>query len=345
MKKLAMIGCGGIGDYHLRHFLNYDDIELAGFCDLIPERAESFAQKAGGRAFVRYEDMLDAVKPDMVFVCVPPTAHGAIEMELIDRRIPFFVEKPVALDLDLARRIRDAAEKAGVITATGFQCRYSSLVPPTREFVDSHPTVLVSCARVGGIPAVEWWRKRATSGGQIVEQTIHQFDLIRYMLGEPETVFTMGARGFVTGVEGYDTEDVSVTAVRFASGALATIATGCYAQGAEASDSKITFGARDARLDHYILSRAKLFAKAGESGEGLVFKGDGTLAAGGGAHRVYEDDGLAGVRCDRTFVDAVLTGDASAIRSPYADAVRSLAFTLACNESMDTGKPIDVDLG
>ncbi|NLG37498.1 MAG: Gfo/Idh/MocA family oxidoreductase [Clostridiales bacterium] len=345
MKKLAMIGCGGIGGYHLKHFLSYDDIELAGFCDLIPERAESFAQKAGGSAFVRYGDMLDSVKPDMVFVCVPPTAHGAIEMELIDRRIPFFVEKPVSLDLDLARRIRDEAAKAGVITASGFQCRYSSLVQPTREFVDSHPAVLVSCTRVGGVPAVEWWRKRATSGGQIVEQTIHQFDLIRYMLGEPETVFTMGARGFVTGVEGYDTEDVSVTAVRFASGALATIATGCYAEGAEASDSKITFGARDARLDHYILSKVKLFADAGESGEGLVFKGDGTLAAGGGAHRVYEDDGLAGVRCDRTFVDAVLTGDASAIRSPYADAVRSLAFTLACNESMDTGKPIDVDLG
>ena len=46
--------------------------------------------------------------------------------------------------------------------------------------------------------------------------------------------------------------------------------------------------------------------------------------------------------CDRTFVEAVLTGDASRIRSPYADAVKSLAFTLACNESMDTGLPVRV---
>ena len=52
MKKLAIIGCGGIGSYHLEHFLDYTDVELAGFCDLIPERAESFAEKAGrGRAF------------------------------------------------------------------------------------------------------------------------------------------------------------------------------------------------------------------------------------------------------------------------------------------------------
>ena len=42
MKKLAIIGCGGIGSYHLSHFVKYDDIELAGFCDLILERAEKF---------------------------------------------------------------------------------------------------------------------------------------------------------------------------------------------------------------------------------------------------------------------------------------------------------------
>ena len=39
MKKLAMIGCGGIGEYHLGHFLQFEDINLAGFCDLVLERA------------------------------------------------------------------------------------------------------------------------------------------------------------------------------------------------------------------------------------------------------------------------------------------------------------------
>ena len=47
MKKLAQIGCGGIGGYHLEHFLKFDDVELVGFCDIIPERAEGFAKKAG----------------------------------------------------------------------------------------------------------------------------------------------------------------------------------------------------------------------------------------------------------------------------------------------------------
>ena len=46
--------------------------------------------------------------------------------------------------------------------------------------------------------------------------------------------------------------------------------------------------------------------------------------------------------CDHTFIEAVITGDASKIRSPYEDAVKSVLFTLACNESMETGKPVKV---
>ena len=346
MKKLAMIGCGGIGSYHLEHFLAYKDVRLAGFCDLIPARAAGFAQKADGLAFTDYRKMFDEVRPDMVFICIPPTAHGAIELEAVQRGIPFFVEKPVALDLDLARRIRDAAAAAKLITATGFQCRYSNLVQPTIEFIRDHEIIYISCARIGGIPGVDWWANRKTSGGQIVEQTIHQFDLIRYVYGEPDTVFTLGARGFNTGHPGYDTEDLSVTAVRFQSGALAAISTGCYATKGVAFDSKITFGARDSRLDHYILHQIGLYGvqpdQNRDANSNLVIRGDGTLSASTDAGYFLKDDGQAGIDCDRTFVDAVLSGDGSRIRSPYADAVRSLAFTLACNQSMDTGLPVQV---
>ncbi len=349
MKKLAMIGCGGIGGYHLEHFLDYKDIDLAGFCDLIPERAEAYAKKAGGRAFTDYHDMYDQIKPDMVFICVPPTAHGDIEFETIRRGIPFFVEKPVSLDLALARRIRDAAQKAGLITAAGFQCRYSNLVPPTRDFIRQHEVAFIQCARIGGIPGAPWWNSRATSGGQIVEQTIHQFDLIRYVYGEPEEVFTFGTKGFVQGIPGYDTEDLTVTAIKFKGGALASISTGCYATDSAAFDSKITFGARDARLDHYLLQKVDQYgampAVEAEAVGDLIVKGDGALGRSTQeAASLCTEDGQAGIICDRTFIDAVLTGDGSKIRSPYAEAVRSLAFTLACNQSIDTGRPVRIEL-
>ncbi len=346
MKRLAMIGCGGIGEYHLGHFLEFKDIELAGFCDLIVERAENFVKKAGsGKAYVNYLDMYNEVKPDMVFICIPPYAHGEIEFETIKRRIPFFVEKPVGLDLELAKKISTEIKTAGLITASGFQCRYSSLVEPNKAFVNQHPIAFIDCVRVGGIPEVPWWKSREQSGGQLVEQTIHQLDIIRYVFGEPDTVFTMGARGFIKDVEDFDTEDLTTTVVKFKNGTLATISTGCYATSGEAFESKVTFSAADCRADLTILDAFKVYGAAQkEDDNGLVVKGDGTLKSGGSNVVVYKEEVDAGVLCDRTFIDAVINNDGSQIRSPYEDAVKSLAFGLACNKSMDSGVAVKVEL-
>jgi len=350
MKKLAIIGCGGIGSYHLGHFLGFTDIiELAGFCDLIPERAESFQRQAGtGKVYTDYKQMYDEVQPDMVFICIPPYCHGEIEFETIRRGIPFFVEKPLALDLDLARKIRDAAAEKNLITASGFQCRYSNLVEPNVKFCRENEVVFIDCTRIGGMPGVFWWRDKNISGGQIVEQTIHQFDIIRYVFGEPDEVFTYGTRGFLKGVENYNTDDLSTTVVKFKNGVLATISTGCYATGGHSFDSKITFSTKDKRADLKILDKFEVFGEAPaepeEDKDGFVIKGDGALGQATGDSIVYRQDGDAGILCDRTFIEAVISGDGSKIRSPYADAFKSVSFTMACNKSMKTGLPVKVEL-
>ena len=329
--RFGIIGIGNMGSGHAQ-YLYAGDIEgacLAAVCDLKQSRLDWAKEKFGDDVarFTDYKEMYDAVEPDMVFICIPPDCHGEIEFETIRRGIPFFVEKPLALELSLAREIRDAAEAKGLITASGFQCRYSNIVEPTREFLRTD---------------------KRLSGGQVVEQTIHQFDMIRYVFGEPDTVFSMATRGFVDGGEGYRTDDLSSTVVRFRNGALGVISTGCYATGGECFDSKITFSATDARLDHYIIDKVNIYgeqaAPAESSGQGLVVRNDGTMKAAGSGAQVIRDDGSAGVICDRTFIDAVLTGDGSKIRSSYRDALRSVAFTLACNQSMETGLPVKVEL-
>ena len=349
-KKLAIIGCGGIGTYHLGHFLGFTDIvELAGFCDLIPERAESFVERAGsGKAYTDYLEMYDEVKPDMVFICIPPYCHGEIEFETIKRGIPFFVEKPLALDLDLARRIRDAAAEKNLVTASGFQCRYSKLVPPNVEFCKNNEIIFIDCTRIGGVPGVFWWKDKDLSGGQIVEQTIHQFDIIRYVFGEPEEVCTYGTRGFVKGIPDYNTDDCSVTIVKFQTGTIGTISTGDYAKTGNSFDSKIVFSAADKRAELKILGTFEVFgekpAEPAPEKEGFVIKGDGALGEATGDSILYREEGDAGILCDRTFIEAAISGDGSKVRSPYADAFKSLAFTMACNESMATGKPVKVEL-
>ncbi|MDR2135189.1 MAG: Gfo/Idh/MocA family oxidoreductase [Treponema sp.] len=351
MKKLALIGCGGIGAYHLDHFLQFTDLDLAGFCDITVERAEGFVKKAGrGRAFADYVEMYDAVKPDMVFICVPPTCHGNIEFETIRRGIPFFVEKPLTLDLDLAREIAAQVEKRGIIAASGFQCRYDNINDAARAYIAASPVLTVQASRVGGIPEVPWWRNKPASGGQLVEQTIHQMDMLRYLLGtEPKTVYSVAGRGWISQEEcpGYFTDDLSTTLVTFKNGVTATMMTGCYAKNAVSWDSKMTFGARDSRMDYVLCSSVTVYREGGKAAaagkSASVIKGDGVQDRDTGEHAEVTKSAVDfGLLCDRTFVDAALSGDPSKIRSPYGDAYKSVAFTLACNRSMTTGLPVDL---
>jgi predicted dehydrogenase len=352
MKKLALIGCGGIGAYHLDHFMQFKDLSLAGFCDVTVERAEGFVKKAGqGRAFADYVEMYDAVKPDMVFICVPPACHGNIEFETIKRGIPFFVEKPIALDVDLAREMTAQVVKHKIIAASGFQCRYDNINDAAKKYIARTDVLTVQASRVGGIPEVPWWRNKFTSGGQLVEQAIHQMDMLRYLLGtEPDTVYSVPGRGWISQKEcpGYFTDDLSTTLITFKNGVTATMMTGCYAKNAVSWESKMTFGARDSRMDYVLCGSVTVYAEgvkaAAKKGKSAsVIKGDGVQDKDAGEHaELTKSEVDFGLLCDRTFVDAALSGDASKIRSPYADAYKSVAFTLACNRSMETGLPVKV---
>mgnify|MGYP005773991621 FL=1 len=351
MKKLALIGCGGIGSYHLSHFVQFKDIELAGFCDLILERAENFVKQAGsGKAFSNFIEMYDEIQPDMVFICVPPTCHGQIEFETIRRGIPFFVEKPLSLDIDLAKELVRQVEEKGLIAASGFQCRYDDINDAAKAYIKDHQILHVAASRVGGIPDAAWWNVKATSGGQLVEQTIHQMDMLRYLLdSEPDTVYSVASRGYITQEEnpGYFTDDLSTTLITFKNGVTCTMMTGCYSLNGASWDSKMTFGSRSSRMDYVLCSKVTLYGVTEEDKAADVA---GTISGDGTQRKSENEVGVTyrntidfGVKCDRTFIDAVLTGDPSKIRSPYADAYKSVAFTLACNKSMETGMPVKVE--
>lgn len=352
MEKLrcVLIGCGGIGSYHLGNLMKHEDIaEVVGFCDLIPEKTEKFVgwYHGRGKRYTDYKVMYDELKPDAAFICVPPYCHGEIEFETIKRGIHFFVEKPVTLDLDLAYEIRDKIAEAGLITAVGFQCRYHKINDSAIRFCRSNEIAFISCTRFGGVPEAFWWKDKSLSGGQLVEQTIHNVDAIRYIAGEVEEVCSFNTSGFVREIEDYKTDDLTTTIFRMKSGALGTVSSGCYSLNGNSFKSSLVFSSREKRCEYYLCDRVEIFgesAEEAEKSEGFVIKGDGGLGSSGEAitYRFPDDD--FGAVCDRTFLEAVISGDPSKIRSPYSDAVKTLALVLACNKSMQTHKPEKVDI-
>ncbi|MCL2774084.1 MAG: Gfo/Idh/MocA family oxidoreductase [Oscillospiraceae bacterium] len=331
--KAAVVGCGGISNWHFSRVKNFEDVEYVGFYDIIKERAEHMAKAKGeGRAFDCYISMLDESKPDILYICVPPDQHGEIELEAIKRGIHMMIDKPISTSIAAAEKICDMATQYNIIISVGFQDRYLDLVDPLREFLAGREIGLVNGAWVGGIPGVYWWRRRTTSGGQVVEQNIHLYDMIRYLMhSEPVTVYTASGKGMVkpnaVNLPGYDVEDYSATAITFKNGVVANIFTGCYLGEGGGMKLGLTFYAKDATID-YILRNKVVFTDKNGTKE-VVTK---------------LDQGLA---LDRVFVDAVKSGkpeDIEKIRSPYFDAIKTLKFTIATNTSIDTGKPVLLNL-
>lgn len=320
--RIAFIGTGGIARSHAQGLVKRNDITFVGAYDVVIERAGSFAKEYGGTPYANIGEMLDHAAPDAAWVCLPPFAHGEAEAALLQRRIPFLVEKPISNSLDTARRILDQIESTSTLAAAGYMNRYHRSVNRARELLAGDPPVLLHGAWIGGTPGVPWWRVKAQSGGQIVEQTTHTFDLARYLAGEPESVFAQGARGYVRDMPGYDVEDASSVVVKFASGAVGNLMSCCAIRAG--GGVHLTVAATQHLISFTGWEHSAVIVKSRIEEERIT-----------GESNIFELE-------DGAFVEAVRTGDASLVRSPYADAIKTLAFCLAANRSLETGELVSV---
>jgi predicted dehydrogenase len=227
--RVGLIGCGGIAQRHAKILASLEQTELAALCDVEADRAERFRHEYAPAAptFTSYRDMYAATPLDIVYICLPPFAHRD-EVDLAaERGIHVFIEKPIALDLGTARQMVAATDQAGVKTQVGFMSRFGEAVERVKGMLVSGeagaPGLMLGKYYCNALHA-PWWRERARSGGQIVEQIIHTYDVVRYFLGEPDTVYASTDNLFHRDVERYTSEDVSATVIRFREGAVAAIA-------------------------------------------------------------------------------------------------------------------------
>lgn len=228
--RTAIIGCGRFAKRHATHLAALKQVQLVGFCDQVIDSANAYNQQyACGEARV-YQDceaMFANLDLDLVYICLPPFGHTN-EVELACRHgVHFLIEKPIALTTELAMTMADQVRASGVKSQVGFMYRFGEAAqwlkqhggPDGSSQGKAFMTARYACNSLHSW----WWRDRAKSGGQLIEQVIHLLDLARFFFGEPSQVYSIQENLFHTGVEGYTVEDASVTSVRFHSGALAVI--------------------------------------------------------------------------------------------------------------------------
>lgn len=312
--KIAFIGVGGIaGNY--RRSLKQLQRPIAAVCDINAERAATVAHEEKATAYTNNGEMLRSERPDVVFICIPPGAHTTQVADAAKSGAALFVAKPVAQDLDTAQRTQDAIEAAAVINQVGYMARYSDITEKGKELVGD-TKLAMGCgrffARMGS--NYPWWGKYEVSRGQMVEQTTHVFDLVRYFLGDVASVHAYGIKNVSEGIA--DFEECTVCNMQFANGAVGNITSTCVARAHDNFATELVGDALYLKLTHDLGLRGQI--------------GDESID--------YTGTEAGYFRQIARFIDAVEANEQGRVRSSYADAVKTLAVTLAANRSLETGE-------
>lgn len=321
MIRAGFIGTGGIAGVHLKYLKGRDDVEVAAVCDVKREAAEKRSGEFGGKIFTDFNEMLDKEKLDAVWLCTPPQVRREPLLACGRRGIPVFCEKPVERSTEAGREIARELARLDAKVQVGYCFRSIPAVARLREAFGDDPVHLVQSfygcdvSLTRGLPG--WFYDKDLSGGALIDQATHNLDLLRYLLGEVEEVRAM-ARNPVTAKEpGYTIDETIALLLAFRDGPLASH---LHTWVGEGWHTEIVF------------SGEKHLYRLDPGGQSLRIEGGGKDEVVVKGKRALHD------HQNERFLEMVGSGDWDANPCDYADGLKTLELTLACDEAITRGK-------
>jgi len=224
--KIGFVGAGGNARGHMKRLAEIEDARIVAVADVVEHKAKEAAAAHQAAAYTDHHAMLDSEQLDALYVSVPPFAHTDAEILAAQAGLHLFVEKPVVLDLNKGFEILDAIRQAGVLSCVGYQLRLSDATQRIKAYLKDRTVAMISAHRWADLPPTPWWRQMELSGGQLVEQTTHQLDVMRYVTGdEVVAVYAKYATRTMGDLENFTIPDSQAVVLEFSSGILATMST------------------------------------------------------------------------------------------------------------------------
>ena len=320
--------------------------ELVAVYDKVTERAESFAEKHSVKAINDFETFLSDQDVEAVTIATPTGVHGLVAIPAAKSGKHVLCEKPLDVTLEKSDDIIKACDDNDVILASVFQSRFSSVVDEVKKAVDlgRFGQMVMANTHIHWFRSQEYydsagWRGTwaLDGGGALMNQSIHNVDLLLYLNGEPAEVFAY--TGTLTH-EGIEVEDNAVAVVKFKNGSLGTIeaSTSCapgFPRVLELCGSKGSILIEDDILKRWTFDEETaeddVIRTKGSQGENMKGGAGDPMAIDCEGHRRQLED----------LAEAVLTGKDPKL--PGREGRRAVELICGIYESARTGMPVKFD--
>ena len=229
--RYALIGCGRISPNHIEAAKN-NGLDFVAMCDIVQEAMDEKSEKFGldsVKKYTDYHEMLEKEKPELVAIATESGKHAAIALDCIHAGCHTIIEKPIALSIADADAIIAAGREAGVVVCANHQNRFNKSVQYIRKALEagrfgrlSHGAAHVRWNRGKSYYEQAPWRGTwAQDGGCLMNQCIHNIDLLRWMMGdEIEEVMAYTDQ---LQHDYLEAEDLGMALVKFAGGSYGLI--------------------------------------------------------------------------------------------------------------------------
>ena len=330
MLRVAVIGAGFIGSVHARNVARHPATELVAVCDVNLESAGKLAAATGAKAVSDAAEIFDSKDVDAVFVCTSTNTHVDYLKRSAQAGKAVYCEKPIGLDYQEAVDAVGVVRAANVPVMLGFNRRFdpnhAALCEEVQRGEVGNLEIIQMTSRGPNLPAISYLE---TSGGQLRDQTVHFFDLLRWIANdEAKEVFAIGAAMVDPKVAEVGDVDTSVVTIRMNSGALCQI-----------DSSRRTGYGYDERIE--VFGSKGMIESGRQRSRGVSrYIGDKVIADGlhaGWFERIEQSY----YRALEAFSDAIAKGTPP---SPsLEDGLRAQLLADKATESLKTGRSVKID--
>ena len=227
--RVGIVGTGKVAHLHAKSFQQIPECELVAVCNHNLEKGQKFGAQYGVPAFQTVEEMIEKAGVQAVTICTPHPVHAGDAVAAAERGVHIAVEKPLAITLEDCDRMIAAVKASKVKGSMVCQRRFYKPVLRVKEAIEQGK---IGKPILASVNVLSWrgmdyyhsdpWRGtwKGEGGGVLVNQSVHQLDLLLWYMGEIEELY--GMWGTLNHPE-LEVDDTAVAVIRFKSGALGTI--------------------------------------------------------------------------------------------------------------------------